>query len=251
MQQKRGFDARRSRYGNATERQATLSVAQGPIEVYPRYPCTHVLAQLVVPVALAWEWFPPCLRGVCLSGKIPVESPSKDLDSVAAPYLFIAHDNPQLGSSVATILRGNGKPGMSFMLESKDESGLTVFVIGTIAYSGPFEGIEYACIDAGDMARGSLCLVGTDLMGYKANLKTVTTRPRGELIEIDLAPEKKDKSDNGRSSSARVMAEGALTKLPLTTRENLKSLMRTCKSRVDVILDPYHTDNKWYPLLGG
>ena len=47
----------------------------------------------------------------------------------------------------------------------------------------------------GDMARGSQCLVGGDMVGYCVNMKTVPTRPRGELIEIDLHPDRKDKSD--------------------------------------------------------
>ena len=141
--------------------------------------------------------------GCLFKWKDPSGSPSKDLDSVAAPYLFIAHDNPQLGSSVATILRGSGKPGMGFMLESKDESGLTVFVIGTIAYSGPFEGIEYACIDAGDMARGSLCLVGTRLDGLQDKFEDSHHQAARELIEIDWHQRRKIRATTGKAPLPR------------------------------------------------
>lgn len=175
-------------------------------------------------------------------------------DEEAAPHLFVAHDNPQLGQTVATSLRAaaSGGAGMGFMLESKDEGGiLNVFITGTIKYSGPFEGIE-GCTLEGDMARGSQCLVGVDMVGYCVNMKTVPTRPRGELIEVDLHPEGKGRSDRGKSSAAGVKAaEDAVIRVPLSTKAALRSLLKTCKSRVDLILDPYHTDHKWFPYWEG
>jgi hypothetical protein len=182
-------------------------------------------------------------------------SPYKWNNNDDVPVLFVAHDNPQLGSNVATSLRkggdaGAGRNGMGFMLESKDESGLTVFITGSISYSGPFEGIESSTLD-GEMARGSQCLAGVGLRGYRVNMKTVTTRPRGELIEMDLHPEKKDKSDNGKTSPAKVLAETAVTFFALDDKDALRALLKTCKSRVDIILDPYHTDNKWFPYWEG
>ena len=111
-----------------------------------------VVGHLVVPAApasAAWCLLPPGALYTWGQQREPIQR----LGQCGYPPIFIAHDNPQLGSTVAASLRSHGSPGMGFMLESKDESGLTVFVIGTIAYSGPFEGIEHACIDAGDMAR--------------------------------------------------------------------------------------------------
>lgn len=188
-------------------------------------------------------------------------------DPDAAPHLFVAHDNPQLGQTVATSLRASGistgsssnnssngsystSTGMGFMLESKDESGLNVFITGTIKYSGPFEHIEGSTLD-GDMARGSQCLVGVDMVGYCVNMKTVTTRPRGELIEIDLYPDKKDKSDKGKTSSSVKAAEAAVTRVTLNSKKALRTLLKTCKGRVDLILDPYQTDQKWFPYWEG
>lgn len=57
-------------------------------------------------------------------------------------YLFIAHDNPQLGNTVNSQIHLNPTDGMKIMLETKDECNLTYFILGNIVFSGDFEDIE-------------------------------------------------------------------------------------------------------------
>ena len=47
------------------------------------------------------------------------------------PYLFIAHDNPQLSNTL--------KKSMGIMLESKDDRDMTYFILGSVAYNGSIE----------------------------------------------------------------------------------------------------------------
>ena len=61
---------------------------------------------------------------------------------------------------------------MDIMLESKDEKGITHFVLGKIVYSG---GMEYlAEADPGN-PRGSQCLVCGSLTAYRADIKVSKT----------------------------------------------------------------------------
>ena len=58
------------------------------------------------------------------------------------PLLFIFHDNPQLGSTIAAQIGTTGLRYMEVMLESKDEAGVTYFVLGEIVYSGLIGGVR-------------------------------------------------------------------------------------------------------------
>jgi hypothetical protein len=65
-----------------------------------------------------------------------VLSPRHNPDSSKQPsssLLFVLHDNPQLGSSVASHINIPGNK-MEFMLETKDENGLTFFILAKIVY---------------------------------------------------------------------------------------------------------------------
>ena len=156
-------------------------------------------------------------------------------------HLFVAHDNPQLGNTVHMHLRTDPSGSMGFMMETKHmeadtKKELTCFIVGEIAYSGPFEGIQGAmCL--GEEQRGSLCLVCTNLRGYKADIKAYPTQPRGEVIEIDLS---------------MGCAPGTMPKhqYTLDTEEQLKMFLKPCTGRVDFILDPSHT-GLFYPYWEG
>jgi hypothetical protein len=119
---------------------------------------------------------------------------------------------------------------MGIMIESKDAKGITYFLIGRIVFSGGIERIE-----RGDPAnpRGSQCLVCGSLTGYRADLKALPTRARGEIQEIDI-------TGGGQDS---VVAIDSIDKLT--------TFLKPCAAnRVDVILDPTHTKN-WYPYWEG
>jgi hypothetical protein len=174
----------------------------------------------------------------------PVETPTglsrKSLEQFKwnqkQSYLFIAHDNPQLGSTVSTHLRTDPNRTMECVFESKEESGTTCFITGQIIYSGPFEGIEGAVVDtdSSKTQRGSQCLVAVNMKGYKCDLKALPHRnqQKGEIIELDIG---------GTDSKQQYT---------LATDAQLKDFLKTCMSRVDVILDPYH-DRSWYPYWEG
>jgi len=167
-------------------------------------------------------------------------------------HLFIAHDNPQLGKTVHSfIVCSKGGPnssaasaGMQCMLEFKDQSEpsqKTVFLLGTIIYSGPFSGIEDAEVL---QPRGSACLVVGDIRAVRGDVKQLATRtPRGggDIVEIDLL------SDHVPAGFA----------VPLSSTDELKALLQSCKEKVDVILDPYHCSGdddaaqQWFPYWEG
>lgn len=167
-------------------------------------------------------------------------------------HLFIAHDNPQLGKTVHSfIVCSKGDPsssaasaGMQCMLEFKDQSEprqKTVFLLGTIIYSGPFSGIEDAEVL---QPRGSACLVVCDIRAVRGDVKQLATRtPRegGDIIEIDLL------SDHVPAGFT----------VPLACADELKALLQSCKEKVDVILDPYHCSGdddaaqQWFPYWEG
>lgn len=172
-------------------------------------------------------------------------------------HLFIAHDNPQLGKTVHSFIvcsccsGGKGDPsssaasaGMQCMLEFKDQSEpsqKTVFLLGTIIYSGPFSGIEDAEVL---QPRGSACLVVGDIRAVRGDVKQLATRTRrggGDIVEIDLL------SDHVPAGFA----------VPLASADELKALLQSCKEKVDVILDPYHCSGdddavqQWFPYWEG
>jgi len=144
------------------------------------------------------------------------------------PFLFIAHDNPQLGNTVASQLNVDSD-GMHIMLETKDEKGITYFILGTIVYSGDISTVE--CAELSN-PRGSQFIICTDMNGIKADIKNFPTRANGDINEIGLD---------------RV---GKESYFDLSTVEKLQEFFKSISSRVDVILDPSHTD-MWYPYFEG
>jgi hypothetical protein len=161
-------------------------------------------------------------------------------------HLFIAHDNPQLGNTVRLHLRTDSSGSMGCMMETKySENGkeITCFIIGDIAYSGPFEGIDNACIDDetnSEMQRGSQCLVCTGLKGYKNDIKSYPSRPRSDIVEIDIT----------MGAGDSINRPAALHEYLLDSPDKLQAFLKPCKARVDVILDPSH-NGTWYPYWEG
>jgi hypothetical protein len=118
-------------------------------------------------------------------------------------FLFIAHDNPQLGKAVATQLSaqysspasssssssgggGGGGGGMQCMIECKDKASPvpnTHFLLGRMVFSGDFGAIEGAEML---QPRGSGCIVVADLRAVRGDIKQLTTHHRSDIIEIDL-----------------------------------------------------------------
>lgn len=116
-------------------------------------------------------------------------------------FLFVAHDNPQLGKTVATQLHCDspisgsskyasagasiGGGGMLCMIECKDKcTPVNIhFILGKIVYSG-----EYAAIEGADalQPRGSGCLVVTELRAVRGDIKRLTTQQKSDIIEVDL-----------------------------------------------------------------
>ena len=147
--------------------------------------------------------------------------------SSGSVYLFIAHDNPQVGATVATRLKTEGS--MHVMLESKEDSGLTCFLLGSIVYSGSIEGVE--CADL-QMPRGSQFIVCSRMTAYRADISAFPSRVRGDISEIDLD------------------GCGVHGKIDVSTAERVTAFLRGCTARVDVILDPSHSQ-LWYPYFEG
>ena len=142
-------------------------------------------------------------------------------------HLFIAHDNPQVGSTVATRLRTEGS--MHVMIESKDSSGQICFLLASIVYSGPIENVEGVDLEN---PRGSQFIVCSKMTAIKADMKTLPTRIRGDILEVDF--------------------EFALSKgkHDVSSKKLLALFLSNCTARVEVILDPSHT-NMWYPYFEG
>ena len=102
-----------------------------------------------------------------LDGPSPTTSPCAPFMWQAAAakgevFLFIAHDNPQVGATVATRLKTEGN--MHIMLESKEDSGLVCFLLASIVYSGRIEGVEGAELHT---PRGSQFIVCGKMVAFK------------------------------------------------------------------------------------
>lgn len=160
-------------------------------------------------------------KSITSSGK------GKDMKGMI-PFLFIAHDNPQLGNSIASQL-GVDSDGMHIMLETKDDKGISYFILGTIVYSGDISTVEGAELSN---PRGSQFIICTNMSGIKADIKSFPTRGNGDINEIGLD---------------RV---GKESYFDLSTVDKLQEFFKSISSRVDVILDPSHTD-MWYPYFEG
>ncbi len=124
-------------------------------------------------------------------------------------FLFIAHDNPQMGKSVATQLvdntvygaasggssakytnntttgSANTSAGMMCMLECKDQAKPpnVHFILGKIVYSGDYHHIEGF---ESTQSRGSGCIVVCELRAIKCDIKALATRNKNDIIEVDL-----------------------------------------------------------------
>lgn len=147
--------------------------------------------------------------------------------------LFIAHDNPQLGKTVAdTISRGS----MELMIESKALGKNIAFVLANIVFSGPVEKVlinssGVASAASTTLPRGSQCLVCTDLRAFSFELgKDCHTRVQGVIAELDMCKERLP----------------VRCSVDISTEEKLMNFFRSCDTRVDVILAPHHSQS-WYP----
>lgn len=136
--------------------------------------------------------------------------------------LFIAHDNPQLGKTVHSMLANQGH--VLGMLESHNGHGTGHFLLGEIIFSGEVEDVQGM---AEGEQRGSLCLILTNLTSTCCDVKALPTRTKGDIIEVDL------------------------TGLIPMQSDALEAFWKPCKARVDVILDPYHDGKKWFPYFEG
>lgn len=147
--------------------------------------------------------------------------------------LFIAHDNPQLGKTVAEAISG----GMELMIESKALDNKIAFVLAKIVYSGPVEkiliskGAAAMSVASDTLPRGSQCLVCTELRAFAFELsKDCETRVQGVIAEVNMSKEKLPKKCS----------------IDVSTEDKLRTFFRACDARVDVILSPHHAQT-WYP----
>ena len=171
-----------------------------------------------------------CIGGISAPLTVPSSSSSfkwQTSSNSGTVYLFIAHDNPQVGATVATRLKTEGS--MHVMLESKEDSGLTCFLLASIVYSGSIEGVEHADLQ---MPRGSQFIVCSRMTAYRADISAFPSRVRGDISEIDLE------------------GCGIPGKIDVSTSERVTKFLRGCTARVDVILDPSHSQ-MWYPYFEG
>lgn len=175
-------------------------------------------------------------------------------DNSLGPYLYIAHDNPQLGKSVYEAIRSGGSSAVpQVMLESKDSNGLTCFILGNTVYSGHTEGIVHDKSDPesgvfADVAasRGSQCLVCHSLRAFRFKLESASMRLRGMITEINMLGESSEVQLHRTSKSPRAGASLAKAEVDITSPTKLAALLEQCTSRVDIILAPHHSDS-WYP----
>jgi hypothetical protein len=175
--------------------------------------------------------------------------------------LFMVHDNHMLGDTLAAMVlgadsdaktvvakrptpviplpgagaaeTGSEGAGVAVMLESKDDSGASVFVLGTIIYSGDMSSIKGA---DGSNPRGAQCMVIGGVQAIRAKLKDFPTRSRpgnSDIKEMDLA-------GLPGECYARV-----------SDSAELRGFLQQCRSRVDVILDPSRSEPSWYPYWEG
>eukprot|EP01031_Cornospumella_fuschlensis_P027967 gene27967-33772_t len=158
-------------------------------------------------------------------------------------FLFIAHDNPQLGKTLSTMLSAqtvssyatpnvpsssssassSASSKVQAMLESGDNDGSSRFLLGDIVYSGEYEYVEGAQLV--DM-RGSFCIVLTGLYSAVCNVKSLPKTPKGEIVEVTIPFG------------------------PLGFRDTAPFL-KPCAARVDVILDPHQSPQNNFPYFEG
>lgn len=149
--------------------------------------------------------------------------------STPGVFLFIAHDNPQLGTTIAARITSGDAKSVHVMVESKDDHGLTRFLIGEIVFSGDIEGVQDARLEN---PRGSQFLIVTKMRAVCASIESFPKRVRGDISEIDM---------DGAGEEA---------KHDVSSCDKIRSFLKSCTARVDVILDPSHTSS-WYPYWEG
>lgn len=157
-----------------------------------------------------------------LSSTLCVEDARFRLPSMA---LLIAHDNPQLGKTIRNMVLKQGS--VLCMLESHNGKGSSHFLLGDIVFSGDFEALgQNSCVEQ----RGSGCLILSQLYLAVVDTKSLQQRPGiQDIIEIELPFPSQNCDD----------------------LEALENFWRPCRSRVDVILDPYHSNQRWFPYFEG
>ena len=142
-------------------------------------------------------------------------------------HLFIAHDNPQVGNTVASRVKNEGF--LHVMIETKAKCGATCFILANIVYSGCVEGVEAVDLEK---PRGSQFIVCSCMTAMRVDLATLPKRANGDILEIDL--------QYALQHSAVDISSDLL----------MKDFLSTCIDRVNVILDPSHTQ-LWYPYFEG
>ena len=142
-------------------------------------------------------------------------------------HLFIAHDNPQVGNTVALRVKNEGF--LHVMIETKAKCGATCFILADIMYSGCVEGVEAVDLEK---PRGSQFIVCSCMTAMRVDLATLPKRANGDILEIDL--------QYALQHSAVDISSDLL----------MKDFLSTCIDRVNVILDPSHTQ-LWYPYFEG
>lgn len=147
-------------------------------------------------------------------------------------YLFIAHDNPRLifdGETKKSGQIGGDMKGMEVLIETKNDRGLTCFIMASIVANGSFDSVE--AVNFSDQ-RGSAWIVCNKLWAVQSKLEDFPSRLRGEISEIDL---------QGVSSSSFI---------DLTECKKVEEFFAECSMKVDIILDPYRT-GYWFPYYEG
>ena len=163
-------------------------------------------------------------------------------------HLFIAHDNPQLHKNLLQFLDSSAQRQMHVMLESHENKEKAKFLFGSIVFSGSFHEIDGSNLS--DL-RGSLCLVVRGLYGVSGNLKSFQRRQKAnhqDIVELHLTNRQKNKENMVQDE---IPLPSDLEFHDITSEEDIKGFFRSCLSRVDVILDPYHDAFSWYPYYEG
>ena len=158
--------------------------------------------------------------------RIPCTFLWKTLDTRKV-HLFIAHDNPQVGNTVALRVENEGS--LHVMIETKAKCGATCFILASIIYSGCVEGVEAVDLEK---PRGSQFIVCSCMTAMRVDLATLPKRTNGDILEIDLQ---------------YALQHGAVD---ISSDLLMKDFLSNCIERVNIILDPSHTQ-LWYPYFEG
>jgi hypothetical protein len=170
--------------------------------------------------------------------------------------LFIAHDNPQLGTSVAEISKESNNA-MQILIECKeDRTNETIFILGKCVYSGENT-------NAGNkqsMLRGSQCLLMTELRAVKGALNAFPVRHKdgsdsSECIK-ELYLSFNDPKGYNNTAAASSSSNAVKPIVVDVTASSLAALLSNCSSRVDVMLKPITSSPDdprccWFPYYEG